>query len=90
LKKSNNKIEEVLGELVDHTFRVEHWSNIAKKKKNVMNKLMSVADLLGQKRQAVKQVKPGDFLQKEGKLISLKFPNSHFIPVICNTQSPPA
>jgi hypothetical protein len=43
LKRIISKIEEVLSEVEDHTFRVEHWSNIAKK--NVMNRLMPGADL---------------------------------------------
>ena len=32
LKRSISKIEEVLGEPEDHTFRVEHWSDIAKQR----------------------------------------------------------
>jgi hypothetical protein len=43
---------------------------------------MPVADLLSQMGQAVKRVKPDDFLQRERKLIYLKFQKSRFIPVI--------
>ena len=37
LKQNISKIEEVLSEPEDHTFRVEHWSNIAKKNKEQTN-----------------------------------------------------